>query len=196
MTNFKERLVLKQQPLDRTVLSQVSWDYDWDLEGAGRVGDDPYVDIWRTEDQSVEIHYVEDGMVGLSYLTLYGDDVSAVREQIISQCALWSPAEALAAERAATDRDDRLRAIYAAALSESGASDPELVEAFRRIARTDEDPGIRQAVVVATGYLPWPELIELLEELRENDPADHVRHNAGVMLEGLRLHPPVGGDGS
>lgn len=187
MTGFKERLVLKQQPLTRTVLSDVVWEYDWDLEGAGRIGDDPYVDYWQTADGSVEIHYVEDGMVGLSYVTLYGDDVSIARSQVESLCALWSPPEALAAERATTDRD-RLRAIYAAALSASAPPDRELIDAFKALARTDDDPGIRQAVVVATGYLPWPELVELVEELSRDDPTEHVRNNAAIMLEGIRLH--------
>ena len=27
--------VLTQQPMDRVVLSDVTWDLDWDLEGAG-----------------------------------------------------------------------------------------------------------------------------------------------------------------
>jgi hypothetical protein len=191
MTAFKERLVLTQQSVTEDVLSDVAWDLDWTLEGAGRVGDDPYVDVWRTDDGSVEIHYVEDGMVGLSYLTLYGDDVTAVSEQLRARCGLWTPDAALAALRSATDRSDRLRALYAAALAATGEPDRSLVEAFLGVARRDEDPGLRQAVVVATGYLPWPELVDLVRELSQNDPVDHVRHNAAVMLEGLSLHPPA-----
>ncbi|PUB26301.1 HEAT repeat protein [Promicromonospora sp. AC04] len=189
MAGFKERLVLTQQPPTRTVLSRVAWDLDWDLDGVGNVNEDPYVDIWLAEDESVEVHYVEDGLVGLSYVTLYGDDVAAVRDEIAARCDLWSPESALTALRAATDRDDRLRALYAAALSAAG-SDPTLVDDFRAIARHDEDPGLRQAVVVATGYLPWPELVELVRELSENDDVDHVRHNAQVLLDGLELYPP------
>ena len=101
--------------------------------------------------------------------------------------------KALAALRSATDRDDRLRALYAAALSATGEPDQSLVEAFQGVARRDEDPGLRQAVVVATGYLPWPELVDLVRELSRNDPVDHVRHNASVMLEGLSLYPPPAG---
>jgi hypothetical protein len=89
VTTFKERLVLQQQPLDRTVASNLAWDLEWDLHDVGRIG---------------------------------------------------------------------------------------------------EDPGVRQAVVVATGYLPWPDLVELVRELAEQDPVDHVRHNAGILLEGLRLN--------
>lgn len=189
MAGFKERLVLTQQPPTRTVLSRVAWDLDWDLDGVGNVNEDPYVDIWLAEDESVEVHYVEDGLVGLSYVTLYGDDVAAVRDEIAARCNLWSPERALTALRAATDRDDRLRALYAAALSAAGP-DAALVDDFRAIARHDEDPGLRQAVVVATGYLPWPELVELVREMSENDVVDHVRHNAQVLLDGLELHPP------
>lgn len=195
MTEFKERLVLKQQPLDRTVVSQVAWDLDWDLVDVGRVNEDPYVDVWRVEDESVEIHYVEDGMVGLSYVTLYGNDVGPVREQVSAKCELWSSKDALEALRTAMDRNDRLRALYAAALSASGAPNPLLIDAFSSVAQHDEDPGMRQAVVLATGYLPWPELVELVRKLSENDPVDHVRHNAQVLLEGLQQHPPGGGGG-
>ncbi|WP_253777535.1 HEAT repeat domain-containing protein [Goodfellowiella coeruleoviolacea] len=180
--------MFKQRPMDRTVLSQVTWDFDWDLVDVGRIGEDPYVDVWLAENGSVEIRYVEDGVVGLSYVTLHGDEVRPVRQQVESMCELWSSGEALAELRTATDRNDRLRALYAAALSASGAPDPSLVDAFRTIARHDGDPGVRQAVVVATGYLPWPELVELVRELGEHDPVDHVRHNASVLLDGLHKH--------
>ena len=189
MTDFKERLVLKQ-PVDSSDVSQIGWDFDWDLYDIGDTSKEPYVDVWFTQDHSVEIHYVEDRLAGLNYITLRGNDVTPVSQQIRERCALWSPEDALQTLRRATNRDDKLRAIYAAALSASGSQNDVLIEEFRAIASNEGAPGIRQAVVVATGYLPWQQLVQLVADMRDSDPADHIRHNAQVLLDGLRLHPP------
>ncbi|WP_255954120.1 HEAT repeat domain-containing protein [Streptomyces odontomachi] len=192
MTDFKERLVLKG-PVNRTQVSDIAWDLDWDLHDIGDTRKEIYVDIWFDRTKSVEIHYVEDSYVALTYLTLRGEDVTQVSRDIRARLALWNPRQALVEVEQSTDRDARLRAVYAAALS-SPSEDPAVIEAFRTIARTDEDPGVRQAVVLATGYTPWPDLVHLVAELRDSDPVDHVRHNAQVLLDGLSIHPPNSGD--
>ncbi|MGY0059855.1 HEAT repeat domain-containing protein [Streptomyces sp. LZ34] len=118
----------------------------------------------------------------MRYVTVEGEGSEAVAEQVRENCDLWSWQEAQAALRAATGRSDTLVALYAAALTAPETQRRSLVEDFRAITR-DPDPGLRQAVIIATGYLPWPGLVELVEELRDNDPERHVRENARLLLD-------------
>ncbi|MEV0704650.1 hypothetical protein AB0I53_42960 [Saccharopolyspora sp. NPDC050389] len=60
-----------------------------------------------------------------------------------------------------------------------------MVERFRALA-ADTGPGVRQSVVVATGYRPWLELVEIVRRLSATDDVEHVRENARLLLEGLQ----------
>jgi hypothetical protein len=79
--------------------------------------------------------------------------------------------------------------VYAMALTAPDEPDVEVIAELRRAA-ADPDPGIRQSVVLATAYLGWPDAVALVEDLRRTDPADDIRHNAGITLTGLRKHGP------
>ncbi|TJZ57140.1 hypothetical protein FCH28_06685 [Streptomyces piniterrae] len=192
--NIKERLVLKPTVTDSDI-RKMALDGGWDLYDIGDTSSGVYVDVWFSG--TVEIRYVEDEFVGQRYFTLWGDGsgdgdgagAGNVKRDIQDGLDLWSVGEALAALRRAVDREEKLLAIYAAALSATGEPDQRLIDAFRAIAREEEDAGIRQAIVIATGYLPWPGLVELVEGLRDSDPVDHVRRNAQILLDGLSLYP-------
>ena len=90
----------------------------------------------------------------------------------------------------ADDRDATLKAVYATAYTAPPAPVDSAVQAFESLSRSS-DTGLRQAVVVATGYLPWPPLVEIVRRLAKTDPVDHVRHNARVLLDGIDIHGPM-----
>ena len=188
MTDFSARLVLRPG-VGREAISRVAWERDWDIHDIGDANSDVYIDVWFTQDERAEIHYVEDSLVGLSYVTLRGEDADIVEQQIRRDCELWELPQALSDLRQAVDRNDRLRSVYAVALTAPAEQDEQIVDLYREVA-SDSDSGIRQSVIVATGYLPWPALQELVRELQSHDPADHVRKNAEIMLEGIRLYGP------
>ncbi|GAA0432903.1 hypothetical protein FHR83_003773 [Actinoplanes campanulatus] len=165
-------------------VDQISFDDGWDMLQVEDPASDTFVNVWATADGSVEIHLVKDPMVGLDYLTLYGDDVSDIQLDIEERSSFWSTEEALREIGRATDRDDRLRAVYTAALSATDAESDAVVAAFRTVSR-DDDPGIRLSVVVATGYLQTPGLVEIVADLAASDPHDTVRENARILLEGI-----------
>lgn len=98
--------------------------------------------------------------------------------------ARWTSPDAVVAIQEANNRNDKLRAIYAAVLSAPAAEDAAVVDALCPLV-DDPDPGIRQSLIVATGYRPWPGLISMVRELRDRDPVDHVRENARILLEGI-----------
>ncbi|MFG2468118.1 HEAT repeat domain-containing protein [Streptomyces canus] len=190
MTDFDVRLTLKQHKAEPSVI-RVATLNKWDLRLMGNRKAEVYVDKWVTPDGRTEIHYVEDPLTGLPFVTVRGNGAEEAARVLREGCDVWENAEALAEIETAGSRDDRLTAVYATAFTAPGAQVDAVVDVFRALAQ-DPDPGIRQSVVVATGYLPWPGLVELVRELADSDPADHVRHNAGVLLEGLELHGDIG----
>lgn len=183
MAGFKERLVLKPDYTLRA-LKRVAWDLDWDVVDLRREETGAFVDIWVTYDKQAEIHHVDDQPIGMRYVTVWGEEAKGVAEQIRQNCDVWTWREAQLALRAATDRNDKLAALYAVALAAPEAQNSSLVDDFRAITE-DPDTGVRQAVIIATGYLPWLGLVKLVEELRDNDPDQQVRDNAQMMLDAL-----------
>lgn len=184
MADFDIRLILKHAKAEPSVI-RVAEMNDWDLRIMGNRKAEVYVDKWITSDGRAEIHYVEDPLTLIPFVTFRGEGSYDAARLVKEACHLWEFQEALDTINSAQDRDDRLTAIYAAALTASERQVDSLVEAFGSLA-ADPDPGIRQSVVVATGYLPWPALVELVQHLADTDPVDHVRHNAQVLLEGLK----------
>ncbi|GGW64505.1 hypothetical protein AB0E64_25355 [Streptomyces caelestis] len=182
------RLVLRGSDGHRS-LTELAWREEWDLTEI-RHTEPPFVEVWDVPGRDAEVHFVRDEMVGLEYVVFHGADVAPEVQQVRDFCPLWTQSDAIDALGKVKDRDGKLRAIYAAALAATGPEDDRLITLFRSIAVNEQDSGVRQAVIVSTGYLPWDGLIQLVSEMRVNDPESRVRNNAQVMLEGLRRHPP------
>jgi hypothetical protein len=186
VTSYDIRLILKPS-MTETNLFTVAQLNNWVLYDIGNRNAEVYINKWHAFDEKVWIHYVEDPLTGTAFVTFRGEGSAAAAQMVRDDCDLWEYPEALEVLQQASGRDERLTAAYAAALTAPTEQDEALVEEFRAFAH-DSDPGIRQSVVVATAYLPYPALQELVTELSENDPEQHVRHNAQVLLEGLHLH--------
>lgn len=186
VTGFVKRLVLKPH-VTESDFELAAWGRNWliremDEEDAGAL-----VDTWVSSDGTTEIHYVEDRSIGLNYLTLHGEATTLIEQQIREDLDLWSLPEALDALRAAEMSDDKRPALYAVALTAPPAPHDEVIDEFRDVA-IDADPVVRRSFVEAVGYLPWPQLVELVEALRRDDPDPLVRDDARLLLEGMRLH--------
>jgi hypothetical protein len=186
MTNFARRYVLKPH-VGRSDVELLAWDRDWNLAAMGNEEADVYVDVWSTDDGKNEIHYVEDRPIGLNYLTLRGENLEEVDEGIRGDFEILDFSEALQTLRGAVDRDSELRAFYAVALNATEDQRELVLQQFRAAAR-HSDVGMRQAAVMATGYLPWPDLVALVETMRRDDPDPLVRQNAEILLEGIRRY--------
>jgi hypothetical protein len=183
------RLVLRGLDGHRS-LTELAWREEWDLTEI-RHTEPPFVEVWDVPRRDTEVHFVRDEMVGLEYVVFHGTDVAPEVQKVRDCCPLWTQSDAIDALGKTKDRDVKLRAIYAAALTATGPEDDRLITLFRSVAVNEQDSGVRQAVVVSTGYLPWGGLIQLVSEMRDNDPDSHIRNNAQVILEGLHQHPPA-----
>ncbi|KAB1150552.1 HEAT repeat domain-containing protein [Streptomyces luteolifulvus] len=183
MTGTTERLVIKPSCTSDDV-DFVSMQRGWILKKAQIQEAGAYVDSWVTLDRKTEIHLVDDRPIGTRYFTLHGPGSAEIARQIREDCDVWSAREALADLRGASTRDEKLRAVFAAAVSATEADADDLIREFGTAAR-DSDAGVRQSVIIATGYFPHPGLVDLVGELRDGDPVEHVRRNAQILLDGL-----------
>lgn len=162
-----------------------AWDRNWNITGATREGESPTRFSWETIDGRTEIIYLEDPYIGINYVLIKGDSVLPVADDIRPTLDCWSFDEAISLATGSTDRDAKIRGIYVSALSASRSERDRLVQVFRQLAG-DADPDIRHALLVGIGYVgPDSRLREIAESLRDNDPDDNVRRDAGLLIEGL-----------
>lgn len=184
MPQETQRIVLRPQVTPDDV-QDIAWDLDWNAVEVGNRTSDTPVDVWATRDERTEIRLVEDRPIGMRYFLVRGPEREAVSTSIRNACPTWTPSDAVDFARRSADVDDILVGVYAVALSAESEDRAPAIEQLRALA-AHPDAAVRQAVVIATGYVGWPELVAVVEEIHRDDPVDHVRTNAGVLLDGLR----------
>lgn len=182
MTDFTHRIVLRPG-VSADDARFVAWKQRWRLVQLQREEAETIADIWTTSD-GAEIHLVDDRPIGTMYFTLRGNGSEREAGRIREGCDVWTYSDATASISSAQDRDNKMLSIYAAALTAPDAQDEDLVSEFRAAAR-DSDEAVRQAVVIATSYLPWPGLVELVRTIRDTDVNSYVREGAQILLEGI-----------
>ena len=139
MPSSATRIVLRQHVTDDDVQG-VAWDLDWNAISVGDRKQATWVDAWATVDGATSIHYVHDGPIGMRYFMVRGRDVVGVAQRIVDTCPTCTLANALDTARLATERDDRLIAVYAMALT----------------APDDPDPAVSSEAALGKEELPGP----------------------------------------
>jgi hypothetical protein len=183
VVRFTERLVIKASFTSDDV-DFVSMQRGWVLEGHRLPDGEAFVDIWKTLDGKTEIRQVDAQFIGTRYFTLRGFGSAEVARHLRQDCDLWTTGEALGELRKARSRNETLRLVYAAAVSAAEEDGAQVAQEFRAVVQ-NPDAGIRQSVIIATGFFPHPDLVELVRALGDSDPVDHVRRNAQLLLTGL-----------
>jgi hypothetical protein len=181
-----QRLVLKPH-VTESDFELAAWEHNWLIREMGEEEAGALVDTWATADGGTIIRFVNDSPIGLNYVRVHGDAADLVAQQIREDLELWSVSEALDALRKAESLGDKRVALFAAALTAPVTPDHEVVGRLRDAA-ADPDVNLRRSFVEAVGYLPWPQLVEHVDELSRNDPDPVVRDDARLLLEGIRLH--------
>jgi hypothetical protein len=169
------------------VMSALASDLGWLLDeyiepGPGR----PEEEIYDTGRPGTRGHFLADPVLGVRYLFLRGPDAGELAEELRGHEVFMPLDEALASLAGAGDPAGIVDGLYFVAASAPPDEDDRVVAALDRAAAHD-DARVRRAVIVASGYLPWPAVRTLLERLR-SDPDEAVRRDAGTMLEGKDLY--------
>ncbi|MEE1740167.1 HEAT repeat domain-containing protein [Streptomyces sp. BE147] len=181
--SISTRIVLKSN-VKRGNLSKEAARRGWVIARVGTTGEDHIEDIWKVDGSDTYLHYIEDPVAQCSYLISQGSDkesLDAQARQIFPHHTLDS---ALALFHRAPERDSKISTIYLVALCSPPDPEDPVIEAFR-IATRDPDPDVRSSAAIATGYLGWSELRQILSMMRESDASPDVRMNARLIMEGM-----------
>jgi hypothetical protein len=174
------RIVTRHEPTVDEI-EDAALDLDWLPVGSVEATEEhPALTRWLDGSEQTSIDYVEDAAVGLRYFDIAGPRADDVGQDIHKAFDVYTPAEALAALRDAAPAD-RPAAVLLAGLG-AGPAGPDLVAALTAAA-ADPAADVRRATVLATGYLGWPDLLDLLTRLERDDPDPDVREDATSMLQ-------------
>jgi hypothetical protein len=184
------RRLLVREDAPMHVMGELAAELDWVLADYLEPGPgQPEEEIYDTGRPGTRAHFLADPVLGVRYLFLHGPAAGELADELSGRAVFMPVGEALDALASANDRDDpvgMVDGLYFVAASAAPDQDDRVVAALDRAAGHD-DPQIRRAVIVASGYLPWPPMRALLERL-QSDPDEAVRRDAGIMLEGKDLY--------
>ena len=139
-------------------------------------------EIFTNIDDTVGIHYVEDGMAELPYIQISGPRLDDYSRIITQNLPVYSEDELFAAWDAANSLDEKIDAILRLGIT---ADAPPADRYLHRIRQGLEDPApeVRSATLVAFSYHPRDELKAVVERIRDEDPDDDARQRAQVILD-------------
>lgn len=180
------RIVLKRD-VSRDQVGYVAYDKKWHIHSATRESESPQRQVWVTKDGGTVITFLEDPYLELRYLVVQGAQAAEAAQILRSALPCWTIEESFEFLRTARTSDEKIHAVYLTAASAPSNEDPQIVTAIQELAR-DRHADVRQALLVAMGYLAsWSIVRSVARFLKENDPDHDVRRSAEHLLEGLGL---------
>jgi hypothetical protein len=178
------RIALKPHTTLRTVQT-FSVDQNMNITMASRENDPPVRFGWATLDGTTSLDYLEDQITGVSYITLKGRRIADLSEAIRRDIATWSFQEAVQLISSDGDRDTVIQGIYVSAISAARKDVPAILSSFRS-AIHHSDREVRRALLIGIGYATVNEAFrEIAEDIRDFDPDEGIRRNAGDLLTAL-----------
>jgi hypothetical protein len=141
--------------------------------------------VWETVDGKHKLHHIHDFLLEAQYIVVVGPGPGPLAEEIRSSLKTVDKKDVLARAKRASSGEARLKAVHGAAALAPESFDPELAAVIENALASD-DPEMRSAGILATGYAEWKEFQEPLKRLAAEDPDPDVREEAGAMLEGLQ----------
>ena len=144
--------------------------------------------FWTTPDRQNFISFVSDFGLTMNYLVVQGQNPGSIVAELERTFPILSVDDVLAAARGAQASQDRIDALYrAAVVSQEDQEDPRLRDLLVS-GLSDPDPRVRQAAVFACSYATWPSLRTALDQIAAGDPDDDTRAMAGTALSSLNEH--------
>ncbi|MFD7900068.1 HEAT repeat domain-containing protein [Streptomyces sp. NPDC059743] len=152
----------------------------------------PNEEIWLSSDERSAVHWIEDDLIGVSYIAVRGTDVIPLSERIRSKLPTDDVAQLRS--RAMVDRgpDALIDTLYRTAVVADSGYDPEAFSLLRW-GLNDPDSLVRRVALLAISITGWPEFTGLLDEVSANDPVDEVRDQAERVRDLLQSSTGNGG---
>lgn len=146
----------------------------------------PYEEVWAMRDGHSAVHYIEDGLLGLLYVIVMGEQAAELDASLRRGLNTVRPEVALAWLEDATWAGARVQAVaYLAAAADQAA--PDVIHAFERLMH-DPDADVRRAALFAATYPRWPQLLAPVQGVAEHDTDSDVRAAAEEVAQVLARH--------
>ncbi|MBP2056786.1 hypothetical protein J2Z21_009805 [Streptomyces griseochromogenes] len=180
------RIALKAYASLRDVQT-FAWNQNLNIVEVTREDETPTRFGWETCDETTSLDYLEDPILGVSYVTIRGERIAHLSEAVRTGLATWTFQDGMRLISAGNDSDAIIQGVYVGAISATRKDVPVVSEAFRSVIR-HPDREVRRAVLVGIGYVTvGTELREIAKEIRNSDQDEGIRVDAGYLLEGLEM---------
>jgi hypothetical protein len=166
-------------------LDRIAYEESWELDASiPRTPTSPKELVWRVDDGATCVRFVDDFLIERTYATIAGPQRDAVSAKVRSRIASYDFVDVREEVERARSRDELVGAAYLVGVAAPPTCERPWLELLQRLL-SSENSDVRRAVIVACGYLEWPELQSLLSDVESGDPDSGVRDDAALMREGL-----------
>jgi hypothetical protein len=167
---------------------QQHWLQVFDIQDADSEAGTPKQVIFRTLDGQTQIRHVTDLQSGYPFLVIEGESISETVKKIYLLFPTYSREDVFRIIRNPASTEEYGKGIlYLGLLGLGQKCDHEILEIFRVLLQ-DKDPKVRSTAFYGMSYHAWPESLELIHQLAENDLDMSVRQMALDLLEKLGLY--------
>lgn len=141
--------------------------------------------------QGVHVYVLTDALSEYSAITVLADDRHTLNEfvEMLRGHLETLPQEELRQTiKNFSDPSERMHRLMRLAISAPAEFDREVHIQMTQLSK-DDDPRVRDAVTLASGYLPWPQMRPVLKAMAEHDAHPTVRQDA---ISALHLFDDAG----
>jgi hypothetical protein len=158
----------------------VSQQHDW--EPTENFGEE--LQQWTLPGADAKVTWFRDPSTNVQQFAIEGTDAQQAVEQIEAGVDILHPDDFEAYLERFKARNGLMKGLDSIGVAAPDQATPALVELYERYLG-HEDPLVRRAALSSAGLTGWPELVKLVEALRE-DPDEHVREDVEPALKALR----------
>ncbi|HEX8615994.1 MAG TPA: HEAT repeat domain-containing protein [Thermoanaerobaculia bacterium] len=174
------------QRVDQKRMASIAYDLDLDMNNyIEATAEQPLEIVYNVAGLSTFLHYIEDRILGVPYLVARGDEAERLAAEVAKKIRIVTAADLARTFAAETADDAELRRHLAHAALLAPPQHDATFDGYFRAAFSHPSAEVRRFMIVAVGYIGWPELAPPLQHLVENDPDSDVRRDAGAMLGAL-----------
>jgi hypothetical protein len=181
------RVALKEN-VSESDFDQTAWKYGWLWsEDVLPTAENPYEIIRTTRNNQTSIHYFDDHLINARYIIVDGVEEEAhdVYKKICSELDVYKYEDVECLVNNAINAESFIDAIYRVAIAAPSTYEPRYFQLFEKVLAFS-DSKVRDAAILAIGYVGWPEFREILEKIKKTDTHPTVRESATVMLDGYK----------
>jgi len=176
--------VLLKENVTRGDVEYMAIDYDWQLyTKQNQTESQGAYTVWTQGegDEQFVIIYTEDGLAELRYIAVEGTNAEKVVDQIRASIDVYTHDELVRGVADSQDVAGKVAALRRLGASLVGAYDAEGF-AVLSAALTNSEPRVRLAAIAAIGFPAWPQFIEPLTKVQENDDDVRVLRRAARLM--------------